>query len=47
MCYDFINMIPIAHKWVDLSLLHPRYMERLQLFFDDGRMTDEVVVVSG
>jgi hypothetical protein len=39
--------IPIASKWVDLSLLHPRFMERLQLFFDDGRMTDKVVVVSG
>ena len=47
MCYDFINMIPIVNKWVDLSLLHPRFMERLQLFFDDGRMTDKVAVVSG
>jgi hypothetical protein len=47
MCYGFINMIPIVNKWVDLSLLHPRFMERLQLFFDDGRMTDKVVVVSG
>jgi hypothetical protein len=40
-------MIPITNKHVDLSLLHPRFMERLQLFFDDGRITDKVAVVSG
>ena len=40
-------MIPITNKHVDLSLLHPRFMERLQLFFDDGRIADKVAVVSG
>jgi len=40
-------MIPITSKHVDLSLLHPRFMERLQLFFDDGRITGKVAVVSG
>jgi hypothetical protein len=47
MCYGCIKMIPITNKHVDLSLLHPRFMERLQLFFDDGRMMDKVAVVSG
>jgi len=40
-------MIPITSKHVDLSLLHPRFMERLQLFFDDGRIAGKVAVVSG
>jgi len=47
MCYGCIKMIPITNKHVDLSLLHPRFMERLQLFFDDGRIMNKVAVVSG
>lgn len=47
MCYDLIRMIPISNKRVDLSLLHPRFMERLELFFGDGRIAGKVVVVSG
>lgn len=40
-------MIPVAHKRVDLSLLHPKFKERLELFFGDGRVANKVVVVSG
>jgi hypothetical protein len=39
--------IAVTKKSVDLSLLHPRFMERLELFFDDGRMAGKVAVVSG
>jgi len=40
-------MIPITNKRIDLSLLHPRFMERLELFFGDGRIAGKVAVVSG
>jgi len=40
-------MIPITSKRVDLSLLHPKFMERLELFFGDGRISGKVAVVSG
>lgn len=40
-------MIPTTGSHVDLSLLHPRFTERLEAFFLDGRITDRVVVLSG
>ena len=40
-------MIPTTSKWVDLSLLHPRFATRLELFFGDGRIANKVAVVSG
>jgi hypothetical protein len=40
-------MIPITSKRVDLSLLHPKFLERLELFFGDGRVSGKVAVVSG
>ena len=39
-------MIPVTGKHVDLSLLHPRFKERLEAFFLDGRITGRVVVLS-
>jgi hypothetical protein len=47
MCYSFSNMIPITNKHIDLSLLHPRFMERLELYFADGRIKGKVAVASG
>ena len=40
-------MIPTTGSHVDLSLLHPRFTERLEAFFRDDRVTDRVVVLSG
>ena len=40
-------MIPLTSKWVDLSLLHPRFMKRLENFFEDGRIKGYVAVSSG
>ena len=40
-------MIPTTSEWVDLSLLHPRFATRLELFFGDGRIANKVAVVSG
>jgi hypothetical protein len=39
-------MIPTTSKWVDLKLLHPQFVTRLEAFFADGRITDKVKVVS-
>ena len=40
-------MIPVVHSRVDLTLLHPKFKERLELFFGDGRIANKVTVVSG
>ena len=40
-------MIPTTGNHVDLSLLHPRFTERLEAFFSDDRITGRVVVLSG
>jgi hypothetical protein len=39
-------MIPTTSKWVDLKLLHPQFVTRLEAFFADGRITNKVKVVS-
>ncbi|MAE50161.1 hypothetical protein CMI48_05045 [Candidatus Pacearchaeota archaeon] len=39
-------MIPVTGGHVDLSLLHPRFKERLNHFFADGRIANKVKVVS-
>ena len=39
-------MIPVTGSHVDLSLLHPRFEERLNHFFADGRIASKVKVVS-
>ena len=41
------EQIPIANKRVDLSLIHPKFMDRIKLFFGDDRIKGKVVVVSG
>ena len=40
-------MIPVTGRHVDLSLLHPRFKERLEKFFSDERIDGRVVVLSG
>jgi hypothetical protein len=40
-------MIPTTGGHVDLSLIHPRFKERLEAFFGDGRIAGRVAVVSG
>ena len=39
--------IPISNKRVDLSLIHPKFMDRIKLFFGDDRIKGKVEVVSG
>jgi hypothetical protein len=39
-------MIPVTGSHVDLSLLHPRFKDRLNHFFGDGRIAGKVKVVS-
>ena len=40
-------MIPTTKSNVDLSLLHPRFKKRLEMFFDDPRIRGRVAVNSG
>jgi hypothetical protein len=40
-------MIPTTKSNVDLSLLHPRFKTRLEMFFDDPRIRGRVSVSSG
>lgn len=39
--------IPITSKWIDLSLLHPAFLERLDNLFKDERIAGYVEVCSG
>ena len=39
--------IPISSSRVDLSMLHPRFKHRLEMFFEDPRIRGRVVVTSG
>lgn len=39
--------IPVVSSGVDLSLLHPRFVARLEAFFADDRIVGRVKVVSG
>jgi hypothetical protein len=38
--------IPVSNSRVDLSLLHPRFKRRLDIFFEDPRIRGRVVVTS-
>ena len=40
-------MIPTTGGHVDLSLIHPKFTERLEQFFNDGRIKGQVSVTSG
>ena len=40
-------MIPTTKSSVDLSLLHPRFKQRLEMFFGDPRISGRVSVSSG
>ena len=39
--------IQLSSKWIDLSLLHPRFTKRLENLFNDARVKGHIVVVSG
>ena len=39
-------MIPVTGKNVDLSLLHPRFVKRLEAFFQDPQIMGRVKVSS-
>ena len=41
------SRIPLTGKRVDLSLLHPRFMQRLENFFEDDRIKGFVAISSG
>ncbi len=40
-------LLPTTDKSVDLSLIHPRFIRRLENFFSDGRIANKVVICSG
>jgi hypothetical protein len=40
-------LLPTTDKRVDLTLLHPRFVERLENFFADGRIGNKVAICSG
>ena len=40
-------LLPVTDKRVDLTLLHPRFVERLENFFADGRIGNRVAICSG
>ena len=40
-------LLPTTDKHIDLSLLHPRFVERLEDFFADGRIGNRVSICSG
>lgn len=42
-----MSTIPTTSKYVDLSLLHPRFKARLEAFFADPQIKGRVSVVSG
>ena len=39
--------IQLSSKWIDLSLLHPRFTKLLENLFNDARVKGHIVVVSG
>jgi hypothetical protein len=45
--YQSMNPIRLTKKSVDLSLLHPRFLARLENFFKDSRVEGHVAVSSG
>ena len=40
-------LLPVTDKSIDLSLLHPRFIRRLENFFSDGRIANKVTICSG
>ena len=40
-------LLPVTDKSIDLSLLHPRFVQRLEDFFSDGRIGNRVSICSG
>ena len=40
-------LLPTTDKSIDLSLLHPRFIRRLENFFSDGRIANKVTICSG
>lgn len=42
-----MTAIPTVNKWVRLDELHPKFVERLQHFFNDPRIKNKVSLVSG
>jgi len=40
-------LLPTTDKSIDLSLLHPRFIQRLEDFFSDGRIGNKVAICSG
>ena len=40
-------LLPVTDKSIDLSLLHPRFVQRLEDFFSDGRIGNKVAICSG
>ena len=39
--------LPTTSKWVRLTELHPKFVERLEHFFNDPRIKNKVAIVSG
>ena len=40
-------LLPTTDKSIDLSILHPRFIDRLENFFSDGRIGNKVAICSG
>ena len=40
-------LLPTTDKSIDLSILHPRFIRRLENFFADGRIGNKVTICSG
>jgi len=40
-------LLPVIDKSIDLSILHPRFIRRLENFFADGRIGNKVTICSG
>ena len=40
-------LLPTTDKSIDLSILHPRFIDRLEDFFSDGRIGNKVAICSG
>ena len=40
-------LLPVTDKKIDLSLLHPTFVDRLEDFFADGRIGNKVAICSG